>query len=232
MSSLTREHGPGLRERKRAALYSAIERTAMDLVVEHGYEKVTVEEICQASMISSRTFFNYFGSKEAAILGGAPPLPTDEEIDAFATRADGNVLEDFVALVAPTLLEPDPGLFRARRLVLQRTPELLSRQMVRMGELEDQFVRIVLTRLRAQVRDSGAEQELEEEQELEDEARMLVALATGVLRYTMRKRISGDFAGSTRELLDSAIRLVRRVTATPPHGIQAPRHPERNSAHA
>jgi hypothetical protein len=61
---------------------------------------------------------------------------------------------------------------------------------------------------------------------------MLVALATGVLRYTMRKRISGGFAGSTRELLDSAIRLVRRVTATPPHGIQAPRHPERNSAHA
>ena len=116
----------GLRSRKRAATQETIERAAISLALEHGYEHVTVDMICEASMVSQRTFFNYFGSKEGVILGGTPPMPTDEEIDAFARATGSNLLADFVTLITSALLkrEPDADLFNARRMLIMRTPEL------------------------------------------------------------------------------------------------------------
>ena len=136
----------GLRERKRAAAQETIERAAISLALEHGYEHVTVEMICEASMVSQRTFFNYFGSKEGVILGGAPPMPTEEEVDAFARASGSNLLADFVTLITSSLLkrEPDADLFTARRKLIMRTPELVTKETARLGGLEDQFVAIIL----------------------------------------------------------------------------------------
>ncbi|WP_081813852.1 TetR/AcrR family transcriptional regulator [Microbacterium sp. CH12i] len=50
----------GLRERKKRATKQAIERGAIELALEHGYENVTVEMICESAMISQRTFFFFF----------------------------------------------------------------------------------------------------------------------------------------------------------------------------
>jgi len=198
----------GLRERKRAALQAAIERTALDLVLEHGYENLTVEMICDASMVSQRTFFNYFGSKEGVILGAKPPVPSTEEIEKFTRHTGSNILADFVAMItaAMTDVQPDPELFQARRLLIQRTPELFDRQLARMAEAEDEFVNIVLDRLRGNDPDTAGSADFE------DEARMVVALATGVMRYALRKRFSDDFSGSSRDLIDESIELIQRIT--------------------
>ena len=59
----------GLRERKRRATRDAIERAAIALVSERGYDNVTVAQICEASSVSQGTFFNYFRTKDAAIVG-------------------------------------------------------------------------------------------------------------------------------------------------------------------
>ena len=59
----------GLRERKRAATRTAITAVARSLTAEHGLNGFTVEEVCEAAGISRRTFFNYFQSKEDAIIG-------------------------------------------------------------------------------------------------------------------------------------------------------------------
>ena len=71
-----------LRDRRRAA----VERIALDLALEHGYDAVTVEMICDAALISPSTFFNYFGAKDRAVLG-PEPQPFDEgRLDAFAAE--------------------------------------------------------------------------------------------------------------------------------------------------
>jgi AcrR family transcriptional regulator len=203
----------GLRERKRAATQETIERAAISLALEHGYEHVTVDMICEASMVSQRTFFNYFGSKEGVILGGAPPMPTEDEIDAFARATGSNLLADFVTLITSSLLkrEPDADLFNARRMLITRTPELVTKEAARLGGLEDQFVAIILTRYEVQGRG------LADHPELEDEARMVVALTTGVLHYVRRRWVSSPPGASTRDLLRSSIELVHRITNDQTH---------------
>lgn len=58
-----------LREQKRLTTRLRIEDAATLLVDEYGFAAVTVEEICEKAGISRRTFFNYFDSKDSAVLG-------------------------------------------------------------------------------------------------------------------------------------------------------------------
>jgi AcrR family transcriptional regulator len=57
----------GLRERRRERMLDDIERIALQLFVDQGYDAVTVQEIADASDISERTFFRYFPTKEALL---------------------------------------------------------------------------------------------------------------------------------------------------------------------
>ena len=59
----------GLRERKRRETRAAIERAAISLVDELGYDNVTVAMISERAVVSQGTFFNYFPTKDAAIVG-------------------------------------------------------------------------------------------------------------------------------------------------------------------
>ncbi len=53
-----------LRERKKAALRATIVRSAVELIVQRGYDSVGMEEIAHASMCSRSTLNRYFGTKE------------------------------------------------------------------------------------------------------------------------------------------------------------------------
>lgn len=202
------EPAVGLRARKRAATFGTIEREAIALVLEHGYDNVTVEMVCDASMVSQRTFFNYFGSKEGVILGPSPASPSEELQHAFIHDPGPHILGDLVELITTVLVDhaPDPELLRKRREIIHGTPELATREMARMHAAEDEMVTLIMRRFANQGRKTVTEPDLE------DEARMIVALTTGVIHSMMRKWFTSDFTATPGELLRNSIALVRRIT--------------------
>jgi len=58
---------PGLRERKKAGTRAAIQRHALRLFREHGYEATTMNQIAAAADVSPSTLFRYFPTKEELV---------------------------------------------------------------------------------------------------------------------------------------------------------------------
>jgi AcrR family transcriptional regulator len=132
----------GLRERKKHETRIALRDAAMQLVNEHGLDKVSVEAIARAAGVSTRTFFNYFPSKEDAIIGIAPSMPAPM-LDYLRNRPAGEPPLDAVrAAVHATLesLQEDPDRWVQRRQLVDNHPGLAARYAARLAEMERDLV--------------------------------------------------------------------------------------------
>ena len=58
----------GLRERKKAETRTAISQAVLHLALKRGLDAVTADDIAAAANVSVRTFHNYFGTKEEALV--------------------------------------------------------------------------------------------------------------------------------------------------------------------
>lgn len=198
-----------LRDRKRALLFSTIERSAIELSLAHGYDNLTVEMICEASMVSPRTFFNYFGSKERAVLGPPPAMPRSEELEKFVNTGCSNIVKDLATLLVDSLAsqEPDRDLYLRRHTVIQRSPELAMKRMDEIRALEDEYVEVILARYLSQGREAVADTT-----ELEDEARIVVAIVVGILGHVGRTWSKPGATSSIQSELERALQLFDRAT--------------------
>jgi len=60
--------GSGLRERKKQATHKALREAALRLALERGPDNVRVDDIAESAGVSTRTYNNYFSSREQAIV--------------------------------------------------------------------------------------------------------------------------------------------------------------------
>jgi AcrR family transcriptional regulator len=156
---------------------AAIERAAVDLVLEHGYEAVTVDMVCARAGVSQRTFFNHFRTKDAALIGTQEP-----SVDQRAAR-------EFIVSTGPLLIEAaqliridpgssasDPELLARRIRAVGTNPVLMARQLERLAALESELTEIIALRLRTQYA-------AEPEEALAEDARVITHILAGVMRY-------------------------------------------------
>ena len=90
----------GLRQQKKRATRHALRLAALRLIAERGVQDVTTDEIAAAADVSVRTFFNYFASKEDAIVGNDPALADTLAEELLARPADEAPLDALRAVCA------------------------------------------------------------------------------------------------------------------------------------
>ncbi|WP_018656195.1 TetR family transcriptional regulator [Actinomadura flavalba] len=139
----------GLRARKKAATRAALGHAAMLLVLEHGVDAVTVEDIAAAADVSPRTFHNYFPGKEDAIVSPLTDLAQDA-IAALRARPDGEPAWDAVQHVVHDVLLPedDPGRAEIFALVrvIRSNPGLLAGQLCGLDTIEHDLAAVLAER--------------------------------------------------------------------------------------
>lgn len=170
---------PGLRERKRVATRRAIQLAAISVVSDKGLDAATVDEIARVADISPRTFFNYFASKEEAIIGDAPSMPPLAAQEAFvADRSPmlAGIAELFIAAVEPALA--DHEIVLSRRSLLKGNPELSARRWATVHRFETDIVELVVRRLEAEDPELAAHPD-----ELRSRARLTALVAVAAMRH-------------------------------------------------
>lgn len=145
----------GLRQRRRAEIASKLIRSARRHTAEDGLSGFTVEALCEEASISRRTFFNYFASKDDAVLGIPSRRSDVEAVSAF--KAGGSLAGHEIS---PTLLADLVTLWSARwaqfdleretasvlAVAVQREPRLVARMLEHLALQEREDVALVCER--------------------------------------------------------------------------------------
>ncbi|MEV0615142.1 TetR family transcriptional regulator [Nonomuraea sp. NPDC050404] len=117
-----------LRARKKAKTKSAIQREALRLFDEQGYEATTVEEIVDAVDVSRATFFRYFPTKADIVLHDVGDLLVVQAMKRLP--ASGHPIDSLrlsIQRLFDEASEAGLSLNRRREELLRRVPELRAR---------------------------------------------------------------------------------------------------------
>ncbi|GAA2090307.1 TetR/AcrR family transcriptional regulator [Aeromicrobium tamlense] len=199
---------PLVAERQRQT-WTAIHHAAATAALEHGPDAVTVAQIAATAGISPRTFFNYFESKEDAIVGVRPARVTEETLQALRDSEGQPALKRVSLLVlevASSTIGPEVDLAQ-RRALSAANPRLRSR----LTQVFTDARKLVVARFVEDVEIpwlgiAGLPADLHE-------ARALILLAGSVV--TLAWTNDPDQLMSHRDdALDAAIATFRKVTST------------------
>ncbi len=134
----------GLRERKKLKTRAAIQREAMRLFLERGFEETTVEDIAEAVEISPSTFFNYFPSKEEVVF--------EDELDPLILTAFDALpaemhpirrLRTAMQEVFGRMTPEQSKVMRERMQLLATTPELRGAMLSQFASIVDQIAHLL-----------------------------------------------------------------------------------------
>lgn len=119
---------PSSRHDRYERTWNTLHNTAFELVKQKGLKQTTVDEIVEKAGVSPRTFFNYFQTKDDAVLGLRSPRLSAEMLERDAQREDRYIYVR-VAMLMLEVLESGTSHHTAEalNLLLGEHPELKAR---------------------------------------------------------------------------------------------------------
>lgn len=206
-----------LRERKKLNTRMAIRRAALDLAVEHGVDNTTIDAISEAAEVSRRTFFNYFPSKEDALITDAARIGEALRPLILARPADEPPLQTLRAVVTENdpfdLVQAQRERALARQRLVADTPSLIARQRAQFARLERTVAESLADRYGLDV-------------DTDLRPALLAGVASSVFTVAIRRWAAGDSV-PLRELLESAFDQLQDVLLAAPSALTTPSDPAR-----
>ncbi|NUT36386.1 MAG: TetR family transcriptional regulator [Hamadaea sp.] len=195
MATAQQEPALGRRDLKKLQTREALIAAALRLAAERGLDRVTVDDIAAEVGVSARTFFNYFATKDDAVLG-------DHDVDHGAMRRrlaellpQVGVLEAihrsmFMIIAA---LEAERDRWFLRMEVVAKNPLLLSRLVVTGAAAEKELAAVIADHL-------GVEQD--------GYPTLVVAVTGAAVRSAMARWAAAGGTLSLGGLVDEAFRAL------------------------
>ncbi len=196
----------GLRERKKAQTRRALTVAAIQLSIERGSpDRVTVEEISDAADVSPRTFFNYFSSKEDAILGVDPDRRAGLRAELELRPIDETPVDALRAALLATAegIDENAELWAQRLQLVREHPSLSPGYVASFADFERGLVEAMAARL-----------DLDPDTDLYPA--IVVATALTVMRVTVKHWQANDGDTPLTELLDLAFDQLADGLTLPP----------------
>ena len=189
----------GLRERKKIKLRRSVQREALRLFAEQGYEDTTIEQIADAAEISTSTFYRYFPTKEDVVLDDDYDPIFEHVISGGDDEAPlVTTVRAAIAAVAAAV-ESDRDAALARLKLLASVPALRARQGAEGRKTSDFFIRLFSDRSGRPVGDYRL--------------RVTTAAFTAAQLEAARCWADADGADSLGRLMDDAVTLVEPLIA-------------------
>ncbi|MCE7002945.1 TetR/AcrR family transcriptional regulator [Kibdelosporangium philippinense] len=141
------------RERKKQQTRRLISEVALELFISQGYEQTTVAQIAAAADVATKTFFNYFPSKEDVLLSDKGHYGSEIPVKVIAERHKDESIPDLLARAYEasigTYLADGPGLddpdkVGAYRELVMSVPALQAKALQRAHQVQREVATALL----------------------------------------------------------------------------------------
>ena len=175
-----------------------LERAALELFDERGYDRTTVAQIAQRAGLNERSFYRYFSDKREVLFGGSDELEHHlaQTLRDMPTGPGPGPLDALLVAVgdAEQVFRPKE-LLRIRERVISANPELRERELIKMDAIFATLVTVLQER--------GADRTT---------ARVATELAIAIWRVAADRWGHSDDSTFAAEVFDTA-RDFRQVAA-------------------
>lgn len=172
---------------------------AQHLALDHGVDGFTMDELAEAAEVSRRTLFNYFPSKDDAILGMMPPLDAERLAEFRAGGPTGRLIDDMSAVMLDLLRIK--GVSRDQvalsRKVMEQNPRLMALAHNRFHAFAEEFMDEVRAR-------EGSSFD-------RHRAQVAVALLASLFAQTLDAYVSGSSKAPLADLYAKALKTAREL---------------------
>src|SRR5258708_24214055 len=115
-----------------------LERAALELYGEHGFDSTTVAEIAERAGLTERTFFRHFADKREVFFFGSPALQSflvNEVENVPAAAAPIETITSALDAAATAFFEERRDFARQRQAIIAANAELQERELIKLAAL-------------------------------------------------------------------------------------------------